>query len=351
MLVRATSKADVLWTVGGFALILSGAVVGGCLTERHESTTPEMAVEQEAPFGNDTFQVVVEPVITPVAETIAIAPAAKEITYAEAETAFREKRYEDAFDLFMLYTARKNENPWGFYMLGLSASKAGKYDDAQHSFELALERDSSHVKSWLNLGRVLLDTARPEEALGKVDVALALDARSNGGYRLKGRAFHQLDRLEEAADAYREAIRIDEMDAWSMNNLALILMEEKLFDQALPALARSTEIRDDVAIFFNNLGMVLEHTRYYRAAESAYASAVALDETHAKAATNLARVEAVSEDPDLEPLDLGVLALAFIDEIESWSDEPIARELPVGLKPETEILVVGSGSTGSTLER
>ncbi|MFH1756225.1 MAG: tetratricopeptide repeat protein [Candidatus Latescibacterota bacterium] len=240
------------------------------------------------------------------------------VTFEEAEAAYIDRRYHDAVDLFTQYTHRKSENSWGHYMLGLSAWKVGEYQIAESAFEKSLELDPRHAKSWINLGRVLLDTGRPGEAFAKIDEALALDSQSNAAYRLRGRAYHQMGQPERAIDMYRQAIQIDEQDAWSMNNMALIFIEEGLFYDALPPLARAIELRDDIAVFHNNLGMALEHAGHYRAAEKAYNSAVTADASYERAIGNLARIEEVKEDLNSNSVDFAALAASFIDEINSW---------------------------------
>jgi tetratricopeptide (TPR) repeat protein len=262
----------------------------------------------------------------------------KEVTYEDAETAFFEKRYDAAVEMFTRYTDRKSENPWGFYMLGLSAWKAGDNEGAEAAFERALELDQKHVKSWINLSRVLLDASRPSEALARLDEALALDPQSNAAYRLRGRAFQQLGRIDESISAYRRAIQIDETDAWSMNNLGLLYIEDGRVEEALPALARAVELRDDVAVFYNNLGM---------ASEEMYAKAVAADESHEKAKANLVRVEEVVEDPAVEPVDLAALAQAFIAEIGSWTVAQAEVEPQASVDAGTESVVVSEATGGA----
>ncbi len=253
----------------------------------------------------------------------------REVTFAEAETAFQERRYDEGIRLFAAYTEQHNTNPWGFFMLGLSAMKSGDAELAETSFIRALELDSTHVKSWLNLGRTLLDMYRGEEALLAVEHAFELDPESNEAYRIKGRSLHAMGRLEDAADAYRDALRLDDTDVWAMNNLALILIEQERYELALPSLARATQLRTDIAVIYNNLGMALERTYRFRAAEKAYESAVSLDAEHSRAAANLARVKVVKQDSAIEAVDFGYLAQNFVEEIASWSDEAIARETPL----------------------
>jgi tetratricopeptide (TPR) repeat protein len=287
------------------------------VTYRNTQRTVPVTVSQSLPSTVDSPAATTEP--EPVEEvTVAEPEPPREVTYEEAEAAFFAKNYDQAVSLFTSYTERKSENPWGYYMLGLSAWKAGSNEDAETAFGHALELDQKHVKSWINLSRVLLDSSRPSEALARLDEALALDPQSNAAYRLRGRAFQQLARVDEAADAYRRAIQIDDSDAWSMNNLGLLFIEEGRIDAALPALARAVELREDASVFFNNLGMALELTGRFRAAEETYAKAIAVDESNEKAYANFIRVEAVIEDPAVEPVDLAALAQAFVDEIENW---------------------------------
>jgi len=87
------------------------------------------------------------------------------VSFEEANTAFKEKRYDEAARLFATYSTAKPDNVWGYYMLGLSAWKTGDRDRAVDAFRRALELT-------LEVGRVLLErrlpAARPgEERAGR----------------------------------------------------------------------------------------------------------------------------------------------------------------------------------------
>jgi Flp pilus assembly protein TadD len=234
-----------------------------------------------------------------------------EATYENSEYAFLEGRYEDAFDLFTRYAQARATNPWGHYMLGMSAWKTGRHDAAEVAFTRAIELDSTLVKARINLARVLIEAHRPTDALAVIDGAVALEGETAVALRLRGNALQTLGRDDDAVAAYRGAIEIDPEDAWSMNNLAYILIEAERYDEALPALARATELRKDVPLFFNNLGMALEKTGHFRAAHDAYTFASSLDGVSAKAVANRDRVAGVVEQPGLSPVDLAALARAF----------------------------------------
>ena len=337
-------------TLGGWIAALTLALVlvgcGGSDTQSDSKVIVKnpQRTQQVARFtpppqpAVDTIAVPAQP-----EERVVSAPEpSREVTFEEAEAAFYERRYEHAAELFTLYTERKNGNPWGYYMLGLSAWKAGQNEIAQGAFERALELDPKHVKSQLNLSRVLLDMDEPDEALSHIREAIELDPESSVAYRLKGRVFDAIHQLPQAVEAYRDALRLDNNDAWSMNNLALIYIEEGLYAEALPPLARAVEIQGGNAMFLNNLGMALECNGHFRASEKAYESAVSVGSGYEKAVANLARVQEVREDTELEPVDLEMIARIFADEIVGSSDvvtggeqEPVEAEVASGVD-ETE---------------
>lgn len=322
-------RGEVIWSIGLVLLFLL-PLIAACgddegsrarVTSRRTAPPPP---EVTLPPEEETVATAVEEV-----EPIVVEPEEpREVTYEEAESVYFERRYDEATELFTLYTERRPQNPWGFYMLGLSAWKSGQHGLAEDALQRALERDPLHVKSWLNLARVQLDEGRVDEALLQVEEALAIEPESSVGYRLLGRAYGQLDRREEAIDAYRQAILIDSEDAWSMNNLGYLLIEDERFEEALPPLARAVELEPEISTFHNNLGVALERNGYFRAAEDAFRAVLALDDSYLKAEINLLRVETLEEDPTLLPVDLAELARSFVDEVEGWREAVAYREWP-----------------------
>jgi Flp pilus assembly protein TadD len=253
---------------------------------------------------------------------IAAATPVTPVSYDEAETAFREKRFGDAVEKFSAFSDQHPENPWGHYMLGLSAWKAGDRVTAEGAFVKALERDPKHVKSLVNLGRVLLEDGRPREAREKITAALSVDSTSGEVHRLMGRVHSELKQHEEAMVSYRRALSLEPTDVWSMNNMALILILQDRYEEALPALARATQLEPTVAVFQNNLGIALERTGRYTLAVEAYKAAVAADSGYNKAVMSLARVQVLKDDPSLAPIDLRTLAEGFDREVRTVAVRP-----------------------------
>jgi len=180
------------------------------------------------------------------------------VSFADAQTAFKEKRYDEAARLFATYSTAQPDNIWGYYMLGLSAWKQGDRDRAVAAFEQVLEKDSTHVKSQLNLSRVLIEQGKAQDALPHVQAALGVDSSSSQAFRLLGRVKGEVGDTAGAVAAYQHAIVLDGRDAWSMNNLARVYIVQGRFQESLGPLARAIEIDSTVTTFQHNLGIALK---------------------------------------------------------------------------------------------
>jgi Tfp pilus assembly protein PilF len=299
-------------------VLLSAIVLSGC-----DAPVGDRRAGEEQPTAWD-------PIAASVAASAgdtaaAVAPVTPRVVgFEEAEAAFRERRYADAVALFSAYLETKPDNPWGYYMQGLSALKTGDTKGAETAFGRALELDRTHVKSHLNLARVLLEQGRPLEALDRLDTALTFDSTSNVVHRLRGLALADLGHTEAAANEYRRAIVLDDTDVWAMNNLGLLYLRQGWYEEALPPLARAVDLDGTVAVFLNNFGMALEHTGRFAQAAEVYARATAADATHVKAAANLARIEGRDNDPFVEPADFGLLAAEFVRQVDGWRQWEVA---------------------------
>ena len=299
--------------------IVAGVVALAVIVKACGDSKPRV---QDIPQEASTPSLAEAPPVTPASSTPASEPVVNgPVTFADGETAFQERRFEQAAALFTAYTAQRTENAWGYYMLGLSEWKSGHPDRAIPAFETALSKDSTHRKALFNLTRVLLESGKAEDALVRAEQAVKIDSGSAEAWRLVGRAQTDLGRSDDAINAYRHALALDDRDSWSMNNVGMIYLNAGRYNEALPPLARATELAPERAVFQNNLGLVLERLGQVTAATNAYRAAVAADTTHAKAIQSLTRVEGRTQGTEIVPVDIAALAKMFADEIGRWKQE------------------------------
>ena len=246
------------------------------------------------------------------------------VAFADGEAAYQAKKYGDAAGIFERYIEQRPKNPWGHYMLGLSAWKSGDPAKAEQAFAEALSIDPHHVKSLVNLSRLFIEQKRHDEAIDRLTRAAEIEPESVVVYRLLGRTHHVQGQTDEAVKAYSRAIELNELDAWSMNNLGLVFLETQRAEEALQWFAKAVELKKNVPAFHNNLGMALEHTGRFKAAATAYSEALAADPGYAKAKKNLARVEAVKAGPE-EPFVIETAA-KVVEDAKIAGDEKTASK-------------------------
>ncbi len=298
------------------AAALVAPLAAGC---GGQDRTPSTVSQSGSATATPASATVESGTVTPSVVDAAAAP----VSYADAETAFQRGRYAEATSLFASYTTGHPDNPWGHYMHGLSAWKSGDHDLALKAFDESLRLDPNHRKSMLNSARVLLETSKPQEALERIERALSIEPLSSEALRLLGRARNELGQIPEAIDAYQRALALDDRDVWAMNNLGLIYLQEGRSDEAIGPLARAVELKGSAPVFQNNLGMALERSGHTSAARYAYASALEVDSTYAKASASLTRLGGPVEDPvadSAQTVDLAVLSRQFQAQIEQWRD-------------------------------
>ena len=317
------------------ALIPFAAGCGSSDQSKTESSsvgaTPTVSASSPTPAGSEAPEV------------------ASPVSYVAAESAFGKGLYSEATQLFTVYTGTHPENPWGHYMLGMSAWKTGEHEKAVNAFDQALQLDPSHRKSLFNSSRVLLETGRPEEALERIEKALALEPMSGEGLRLLGRARYELGNVDEAIDAYHRALSIDDRDVWSLNNLGLIYIQQGRSNEAIPPLARAVELRSNAPVFQNNLAMALERSGYPTAAAKAYEAAIAVDSTYGKASIGLARVTGGGQVPETTPVDLAALSNQFQAAIECWRSTATVRAVAVPEVIENDSTNVPADTVGDSV--
>lgn len=245
--------------------------------------------------------------------------AVNSATYADGEAAYEAGNYVEARRMFESYITTRPENPWGHYMLGLSAWKSGDLGSAEEAFTRAITLDSTHVKSYVNSARVLLDLGRNHEALERGQRAVALEPTSSDALRVVARAFHSMGQADSAIEAYRDALLVDDRDVWALNNLGVLYLDKGEPDLALPPLARAVQLRSTAPVFQNNFGLALERTGHVAAAQLAFQAALQADSTYAKAVVSLARVSALVADTT-DVVDIDELAQLFRMQLGIWRD-------------------------------
>jgi Tfp pilus assembly protein PilF len=316
--LRVLSKAGMMGVV---------VTAAACGSDRGEETTaavegvPESSVvaQAETPVTSASTSVPASTELSSVSTGDPSIPA--DVTYGDAERVFRSGEYGRATEMFDVYATRVPANPWGHYMTGISAWRAGDHARAERALRRSIEVDPTLTKGMLNLTRVLLEQRRASDALDFAVKVVEVDPSSSEGWRVLGNVQSELRMREQAAESYKKAIALAPEDAQTMNNLGLLRIQQGEYMAALYPLARATELKPGAATFQNNLGVALERSGYVTFAADAYRRALAADSSNAKARVSLERVEKLVGGAPVMELDLSALAADFVEEIGRWQSD------------------------------
>jgi Tfp pilus assembly protein PilF len=308
-MLRTTQFTQPFATRATFAIAAAAGLLFMTACELKKDETGGRPVETPVPAVTVAK---VEPTVgTKTVDKPVVSTTPTDVSFKDAEGAFRDKHYVEASKMFGDYVANHPDNAYGHYMLGLSSWKSGDLTTAEGAFEKSLTLDKKNVKTLLNLSRVQLELDRPKDARQNVTAALKLDSTSNEVHRLMGRVHSTLKENDEAIVSFRLALKYNPSDVWSMNNMALIMIQQGRYDEALGPLARAVTLDSSTPVFHNNLGIVLEHKGQYSLATLSYNKALGADSGYTKAVMSLARIKGLKDDPKLVPLDLAKIGEEF----------------------------------------
>jgi tetratricopeptide (TPR) repeat protein len=103
---------------------------------------------------------------------------------------------------------------------------------------------------------ILLDEDRFVEALSLYDEVLKTDYYLQDKKKSRilnntGFCLYKLNDLEKAVDSYKKALEIDPNYANCLNNLAVVMINQKKYKEAVPCLEQANRIEKNIKIVFN----------------------------------------------------------------------------------------------------
>ena len=129
---------------------------------------------------------------------------------------------------------------------------AGEDEEALRILEQESVLNPEDARIPLLASRVLLSLQRPGEALRAVELSLELRPTTDGLYQ-RGAVLMSLQRLDEAEESLRAALESNPEHSPTLNDLAVLLMNQNRRDEARTLLARALEIWPEDPVAKQNL--------------------------------------------------------------------------------------------------
>jgi tetratricopeptide (TPR) repeat protein len=118
------------------------------------------------------------------------------------------------------------------YNLGVAYHETGRYLDAAREYEEVIKLDSSHVNALNNLGLVYSILGEKDRAIELFNNVLEIDENSVKARINLGNVFLSTKDLVEAENIYRSAISLDQSDISPRLNLGVVYFERGDFEKA-----------------------------------------------------------------------------------------------------------------------
>lgn len=153
-----------------------------------------------------------------VAATLAVAPAAAQMSVTTFGDSAAKSCYNDANDGFTTMAANcdralkeealsRKDRQATLVNRGIVHNRAGRYSEALADFDAALDRDSGLAEAWLNRGNTMLLTGRADEAIENYEAALANGiGKAHVAWYNIGLAYEAKKDKARAREAYRHAL-------------------------------------------------------------------------------------------------------------------------------------------------
>jgi len=177
-------------------------------------------------------------------------------------------------------------------VLAMTLQRLDRIQEAEAAYARAIQTSPDSIPARFNLGSLLLARRRCKEAIPHLTRATALDPDFALAHSELGRALNSLGRHNEAMAASKTALKIDADCAEAHNSLGMIhcdVISRRDLPKAIQHFKRACELKPN-ATFWCNLGNAYKKAGRLSDAESAYRSALELEENHPQAWSGLASI-------------------------------------------------------------
>ena len=211
---------------------------------------------------------------------IALNPQARGVHYNLGRALFKQERYAEAVDAYLVATEQRPDDAAAHGNLGIALNKLGRYEEAEAHLRRAnaLDSKTKQIKErHLHLGDALYEQGRYAEAVDAYLVFIEQRPDYAGAYSNLGMALNKLERYEEAETHLRRANALDSKIKHSHRHLGNALYGQGRYAEAVDTYLVASEQRPDDAVAYSNLGAALNKLERYEEAETHLRRAIGLD--------------------------------------------------------------------------
>ncbi|MFW6308609.1 MAG: tetratricopeptide repeat protein [bacterium] len=222
---------------------------------------------------------------------ISASPTYAKTSIEQARTAFYERNYKQAEELFLELNNEENYQWETNFFLGMIYLRTDELQKAVDYMEEAYKLTPEDYYTLVNYARILYRSKNYQAAREKLDEVSADQRNNDEQYNnLLGLLELEDDNLKKAVDFFEQALEINPENYYVQNNLGLTLISQGDFQKAKQHLKKAVAQKPTEAYIYNNLGICQENLNQLQQAKESYEQALELNPDHKKAEVNLNRV-------------------------------------------------------------
>lgn len=203
------------------------------------------------------------------------------------------------------------------YIAGAQAYGRGDVRGAEQTLRQAVVENPNLIAARNLLGDLYRKQGDYHQAAAQYQALIQLDPYGPQNHYKLGLSYHFLKRIQDAIDSYQRSLALDPDYGPANASLGAAYLSEGKVPQAIEKLEHATRTTPDSAAAWSNLGLALDGAGQYQRAETAYRTALELDDqpsTRLNYANNL-----ISQG---RPTD----AIAILESVINRANSPIAQK-------------------------
>ncbi len=181
-------------------------------------------------------------------------------------TYFKEKRYEDAINIYKRALTFQYTYPFIHFNLGVAYEKIGLIDEAIKEYKASISNNNDNTLAYNNLGTIYDKLGSYDLAIEAYKQALKISPYSPFTHNNLGNTYGNTGDSEKAMAEYLEALKIDDTYADAHNNVGAMYLKKGVFDKAIEELERATQLKPEHLDAHYNLGIAYATNGLYEEA-------------------------------------------------------------------------------------
>ncbi len=150
----------------------------------------------------------------------------------------------------------KNELVEAYYNLGNSYKDLGKLKESELALARAVQIDPSFFSAAYNLGMVQILSGEYKKGIDSLESLLKKEPENTIALKVLAWGYYKYGDIIQAIEVYRQILKIDTCNRDALNNISILLINQKMYQEAYSCLVRLEDLGNADENTLYDLGVV-----------------------------------------------------------------------------------------------